>query len=123
VRDPGVGGNPVRFHRWVFTTGEVIAAVWPIENDDEVGLLESDVRIAYTNTVSSAPAGSFTLKKGGTPVAATVDVAGDVVRLRATAGFEANTTYTAKVTKQVLDQHGNPVLEEKTWTFKTKANP
>jgi hypothetical protein len=56
---------------------------------------------------------------GGTPVPATVSLAGAVATLDPTAPLAPGTQYTATVTTGAADMAGNPLAANQTWTFTT----
>jgi hypothetical protein len=59
---------------------------------------------------------------GGTPVPATVSLAGAVATLDPTAPLAPGTSYTATVTNGAADLAGNPLAANQTWTFTTAGS-
>jgi hypothetical protein len=70
---------------------------------------------------ASLNAASFSISPtaGGTPVPATVSLAGAVATLDPTAPLAPGTQYTVTVTTGAADMAGNPLAAEQSWTFTT----
>lgn len=72
---------------------------------------------------ASLNATSFYVKKGSTMVPGSISYSGKTVSFNPTNQLDANTVYTATVTKGAKDPAGNAMIEDYTWSFNTGAVP
>ncbi len=70
---------------------------------------------------STVNAGTFTLKKGSTPIAGTVTYAGTTATFTPGTGLELCTTYTATITAGVQNMAGNALARDYAWNFYTSC--
>jgi hypothetical protein len=66
---------------------------------------------------------SFALKVGANPVAGTVTSTGTTATLTPNGDLQADTVYTATISRVATDVAGNPLDLAHTWTFSTGASP
>ncbi len=64
---------------------------------------------------------TFTVMKGAAPVPGAVTVADTVATFNPSSDLEINSTYTATITTGAKDPEGNPLTENKTWSFTTTS--
>lgn len=123
VRDPGALGNPVTRTVGTFKTGIVPTTLFPEDGSTEVDR-GHPIAAVYSDVLGEEQVdGNFTLKKNGTTA-----IEGSVVvnpqparglRFRPAQPLEANTRFTATVTKLVRDADGKPAVKAKSWSFTT----
>jgi len=116
-------------YSWSFTAGGSASAPVQVTSitppDGGTGVSTST---AITATFSGAMnastinAGTFTLKKGATAVAGTVNYTGNTATFTPGAALDANATYTATITSGAKDMSGNAVSGGSfSWSFTTAS--
>ena len=88
----------------------------------------TNVRATFSEAMNEASVeapGTFTLKQGSSPVAATVtyDPTTKQATLDPSTDLALNTTYTATLTTEAKDLAGNALAQEGSWTFTTANAP
>src|SRR5438045_2193942 len=74
-------------------------------------------------TASTINQATFTLTSGGTPIAGTVALTGNVATFVPGVTLAANASFTATISTGAKDLAGNALATAKTWTFTTVATP
>ncbi len=72
---------------------------------------------------SSITSTSFTLMQGTTPVLGSVSYSGVTAIFTPSANLQANTTFTAMISKGVKDPAGNAMINDHVWSFTTGVAP
>ena len=112
---------------WSFTTGSVADTVPPIvESSDPLdGAVGVPLNKAINATFSKGmdpltiTTSTFTVSQGGTPLAGTVTYTDNQATFQSSSNLTANTTYTAKIVKEVTDLAGNQMTNDVMWEFTT----
>jgi len=127
-----LAGNALAANRvWTFTTGAAPDTGAPtiISTDPATGAVAVATNKSIGATFSEAMnpltinAASFTLNRGGVPVAGTVSYSGVTAIFDPLTSLAANTVYTATVTTAARDLAGNALAANRVWTFTTGAAP
>jgi len=109
---------------WAFSTGEIIlpmvASTDPINNETAVNL---DRVISATFNMQMDPGtidgSSFSVSKGGTPLAGTVTYAGTTAFFTPSNDLDQNSVYTATITADVKNTFGTAMAAQYVWSFTT----
>lgn len=130
VRD--LAGNAMAHdYVWSFTTGTTPDVISPtviatIPADQTTGVsLNGNLSANFSEAMNplSVTSVSMTLSQGTTPVAGTVNYAGQAATFNPSINLAAATLYTATVTTGVRDLAGNHMGNNYVWTFTTGAAP
>jgi hypothetical protein len=119
-------GNPLSIaHSWSFTTEPppTVASTVPTNNDNSIPL-GANVTATFAKAMdeSSISTSTFTLKQGASDIAGTVTYSGQVAVFDPSSNLAPNTSYTATITTDVEDLHGNHMATNKVWTFMTGSS-
>ncbi len=99
-----------------------ISGVTPANNATSVAA-GSKVTATFSEAMNSTTINSstFTLKQGGTAVAGSVNLSGNIATLTPSSALAAGLVYTASVTTGAKDAAGNALAAIYTWSFTTAA--
>jgi hypothetical protein len=124
-----VAGTPLaNNYTWSFTTGSNLAptviSTDPVSNAINVPL-NKIITATFSTPMDATTINftTFTLTKGGIPVAGTVTYSGSTASFTPSSPLLLNSTYTATITTGAKNLAGTPLANNYVWSFSTGAGP